>query len=80
MATKKSVGATSFSSASAPSASAPQNDQQIEKRLQALEAQAHTPCGGGAGASEERIAALEARLEKAITALKIAAPGSTRNL
>jgi hypothetical protein len=75
MATKKSVGATSFTSASAP-----QNDQQIEKRLQALEAKAHTPCGGGAGASEERIAALEARLEKAIAALKIAAPGSTRNL
>ena len=56
-----------------------QYDQEVEQRLQALESQAHTPCGGG-GASEERIAALEARLEKAIAALKLAAPGSTRNL
>jgi len=54
-----------------------QYDQEVEKRLQALEGKAHTPCGGG---SEERIAALEDRLEKAIAALKIAAPGSTRNL
>ena len=56
-----------------------QYDQEVEKRLQALEAKAHTPCGGG-GASDERLAALEDRLEKAIAALKIAAPGSTRNL
>ena len=56
-----------------------QYDQEVEKRLQALEAQAHTPCSDG-GVSEERIAALEARLEQAIECLKKAAPGSTRKL
>ena len=56
-----------------------QYDQEVEQRLQALESQAHTPCGGG-GASEERIAALEARLEQAIECLRRAAPGSTRKL
>jgi len=71
MATSKKTTYPATSSTSTPS--------DVEKRLQALESQAHTPCGGGS-VSEERIAALEARLEKAITALKIAAPGSTRNL
>ena len=56
-----------------------QYDQEVEQRLQALEAQAHTPCSGG-GASEERIAELEARLEQAIECLRRAAPGSTRKL
>ena len=38
-------------------------DVEVEARLQALEAKAHTPCGGSGGVSEERIAALEARIE-----------------
>jgi broad specificity phosphatase PhoE len=56
-----------------------QYDQEVEKRLQALEAKAHTPCGGG-GASDERLAALEARVEQVVECLKRAAPGSTRKL
>ena len=55
-------------------------DVEVEARLQALEAKAHTPCEGGAGTSEERIAALEARVEEVVAALKRAAPGATRKL
>ena len=45
-------------------------DKQVELRLKALESQAHAKCGGGSGgASEERIAALEARLEDLIVRL-----------
>ena len=55
-------------------------DVEVEARLQALEAKAHTPCGGGGGVSEERIAALEARIEEVVEALKRAAPGATRKL
>jgi len=56
-----------------------QNNQEVEKRLLALEQKAHTPCGN-TSVSEERIAALESKLEKVIAALKIAAPGSTKKL
>ena len=55
-------------------------DVEVESRLQALEAKAHTPCGGGGGVSEERIAALEARVEEVVEALKRAAPGATRKM
>jgi len=55
-------------------------DVEVEARLQALEAKAHTPCGGGGGVSEERIAALEARIEEVVEALKRAAPGATRKM
>jgi len=55
-------------------------DVEVEARLQALEAKAHTPCGGSGGVSEERIAALEARIEEVVEALKRAAPGATRKL
>ena len=46
---------------SSSGASMSQYDVEVEQRLQALEAQAHTPCGGGS--NDERIAALEARLD-----------------
>jgi hypothetical protein len=55
-------------------------DVEVETRLQALEEKAHTPCGGGGGVSEERIAALEARIEEVVEALKRAAPGATRKM
>jgi len=54
-------------------------NNEIEARLQALEEKAHTPCGGGS-TDEERIAALESRIEEVVEALKRAAPGATRNL
>ena len=38
-------------------------DQEVEKRLQALESQAHTPCGGG------DTSALEAKIDALIAAL-----------
>ena len=46
-------------------------DKQVEIRLKALESQAHAKCdgGGSGGASEERVAALEARLEDLIVRL-----------
>ena len=36
-----------------------QYDQEVEKRLKALESQAHTPCGGGGGVSEDLAAKIE---------------------
>jgi len=39
-------------------------DQEVEKRLKALESQAHTPCGGGGDTS-----ALEAKVDALIAAL-----------
>ena len=41
-----------------------QYDVEVEARLQALESQAHTPCGGGS--DDERIAALEAKVDDLI--------------
>ena len=43
----------------------PKISNEIEKRLQALEAKAHTPCNGGGG-DAERIAALEAKVDELI--------------
>ena len=54
-------------------------DQEVERRLTALESQAHTPCASG-GADEERLAALEARIEQVVAALKQASPGAAKNL
>ena len=56
-----------------------QYDQEVESRLQALESKAHTPCGGG-GSNSDRLAALEARLELVVEALKQAAPGAATKL
>ena len=45
-----------------------QYDVEVEARLQALESQAHTPCGG-AGADGDRLAALEAKVDDLIARL-----------
>jgi hypothetical protein len=39
-----------------------QQDSNVEARLKALEAKAHTPCNAGGG-DADRIAALEARVD-----------------
>ena len=44
-----------------------QYDIEVEARLQALEAKAHTPCGGG---SDERLKALEARFDDLLARLQ----------
>jgi len=61
---------------SASGASMSKYDVEVEARLQALEAQAHAKCDGGGG----DVAALAARLEEVVAALKMAAPGSTKHL
>ena len=53
-------------------------DVEVEARLQALEAQAYTPCGGGS--DSERVAALEAKLQEVIAVLKQSSPGASKNL
>ena len=58
---------------SASGAAMSKYDVEVEARLQALEAQANS--GGGAD-----VAALAARLEEVVAALKQAAPGSTKHL
>ena len=45
-------------------------DQEVEKRLTALEATAHAKCEGAGGGDSERIAALEARVDELIVKLK----------
>jgi len=46
-----------------------QYDQEVEKRLKALESKAHAKCdGGGAGAGD--VAALEAKVDDLIAKLK----------
>jgi len=61
MATKRStVSSTSSSDSSSVDLSG------IEERLQALESQAHTPCGGS---DSDRIAALEARIDDLVAKL-----------
>ena len=57
---------------SASGAAMSKYDVEVEKRLQALEAKAHTPCGGGS-ASE-----LEAKLDALIEALN-QCPAVTEN-
>ena len=61
---------------SASGASMSKYDVEVEARLQALEAKAHSKCDGGGG----DVAALAARLEEVVAALKMAAPGSTKHL
>jgi|TARA_B100000073_G_scaffold87469_1_gene68183 hypothetical protein len=61
---------------SATGASMSKYDVEVEARLQALEAKAHAKCEGGGG----DVAALAERLEKVVAALKMAAPGSTKDL
>jgi len=56
-----------------------QYDQEVERRLQALESKAHVPCGGGSS-DNDRLAALEARLDLVVEALKQAAPGAATKL
>jgi len=43
----------------------PKISSEIEKRLQVLEAKAHTPCNGGGG-DAKRIAELEAKVDELI--------------
>jgi len=45
-------------------------DKLVEERLTTLEAKAHTPCNGGGSGDSARIAALEARVEALVAALK----------
>ena len=45
-----------------------QYDQEVEKRLLALEAKAHTKCEGGGGGGD--VAALEAKVDELIAKLK----------
>jgi hypothetical protein len=67
MATRRTSTSTSEKSSSQPYMS--EYDKLVEERLTALEAKAHTPCNGGGGDSA-RIAALEARVEALVAALK----------
>ena len=53
---------------SASGASMSQYDVEVEARLKALESKAHTPCGG-AGVDEDRLAALEAKVDDLIDRL-----------
>jgi len=50
-----------------------QYDQEVEKRLSALEEKSHSPCGGSGSSSdlEERVAALETKLDALIAILKM---------
>jgi len=52
---------------SSSGASMSQYDVEVEARLQALEAKAHTPCGGGS--DEGKIAELEAKVDDLIARL-----------
>jgi len=46
-------------------------DVEVESRLQKLEAQTHTPCGGGSSSEvEERLASLESKFEILVATLK----------
>ena len=45
-----------------------QYDQEVEQRLQALEAKAHEKCEGSAGGGD--VAALEAKVDELISKLK----------
>jgi len=38
-------------------------DVEVEARLKALESKAHVPCGEGKGVSEDRLKALEAKVD-----------------
>ena len=49
---------------SASGAAMSKYDVEVEGRLQALEAQAHTKCDGGGGADADRISALEKRVDE----------------
>ena len=52
---------------SASGAAMSKYDVEVEERLKALEAKAHTPCGGG---SNERLAVLEAKYTALLEELK----------
>ena len=68
---RQAAAKTAAADASKKTVHMSQYDKQVEVRLQALESMAHNKCDGGSagGASEERIAALEARLEDLIVRL-----------
>jgi len=61
MATRRTVKSESGATMS-------QYDQEVEKRLLALEAKAHTKCEGGGGGGD--VAALEAKVDELIAKLK----------
>jgi len=54
---------------SASGASMSKYDVEVEARLKALEAKAHTKCDGGSSAGGDRLAALEAKVDKIIEVL-----------
>ena len=54
---------------SASGASMSKYDVEVEARLKALEAKAHEKCEGGSGADGDRLAALEAKVDKLIEIL-----------
>ena len=72
------MSARGSASKSSTGAAMSKYDVEVEARLQKLESQAHTPCGGGS--DNERVAALEKRLEEVIAVLKQASPGVAKNL
>jgi hypothetical protein len=68
MATRTTSTSTSEKTSSQPYMS--EYDKLVEERLTTLEAKAHTPCNGGGSGDSARIAALEARVEALVAALK----------
>ena len=54
---------------SASGASMSKYDVEVEARLKALEAKAHEKCEGGSGSDGDRLAALEAKVDKLIEIL-----------
>jgi len=68
---RQAAAKTAAADASKKTVHMSQYDKQVEIRLQALEQTAHKKCDGGStgGASEERIAALEAKLDDLIRRL-----------
>ena len=54
---------------SASGASMSRYDVEVEARLNALEAKAHAKCDGGSSADGDRLAALEAKVDKLIEVL-----------
>ena len=54
---------------SASGASMSRYDVEVETRLKALEANAHAKCDGGSSAGGDRLAALEAKVDKLIEVL-----------
>jgi len=63
------MAARGKASVSSSGASMSQYDVEVEARLKALEAKAHTPCGGSGGVDGNKVAELEAKLNTLIQIL-----------